>query len=153
MPWNRKKLYWWAGGPITARFSNSRKSLYLGQISSNFFKISQHASPRHAPCPGTEKNYIGGPGAPSPPVSGIRGKACISAKSRRILEKFHSMHPLGMLHALEQKKLKWWARGPHHHPFPEFAEKLVSRPNLVEFLKNFTACIPWACSVQLNEKN
>src|SRR5207244_1372159 len=103
MPWNRKKLYWWAGGPITTRFRNSRKSLYLGQISSNFFKISQHASPRHAPCPGTEKIIFVG-------------------------------------------------RGPHHHPLPEFAEKLVSRPNLVEFLKNFTACIPWACSVQLNEK-
>src|SRR5207244_7288462 len=59
-----------------------------------------------------KKNYIGGPGAPSPPVSGIRGKACISAKSRRILEKFHSMHPLGMLHALEQKKNKMGGPGP-----------------------------------------
>src|SRR5207244_772253 len=142
MQLNRKKLYWWAGGPITTRFRNSRKSLYLGQISSNFFKISQHASPRHVPCPGTEKNYIGGPGAPSPPVSGLRGKACISAKSRRILEKFHSMHPLGIFHALAQTILIFLRLWPHHHPFPEFAEKLVSRRNLVEFLKNFTACIP-----------
>src|SRR5207245_1733496 len=89
-----------------------------------------------------KNNYIGGPGAPSPPVSGIRGKACISAKSRRIFAKFHSMHPLGMLDALDQKKVRLVGRGPHHQPFPEFAEKLVSRPNLVEFLQNFTACIP-----------
>src|SRR5437870_13904195 len=121
MPWNRKKLNWWAGGLITIPIRNSSKILYLGQISSNSLKISQHASPRHVPCPGTEKNYIGGPGAPSPPVSGIRGKACISAKSRRILEKFHSMHPLGMLHAMEQKKIILLGGGPHHHPFPEFA--------------------------------
>src|SRR5207244_5610927 len=89
-----------------------------------------------------KKNYIGGPGAPSPAVSGIRGRACISAKSRRILEKFHSMHPLRMLHALEQKRRTSCSGGPHLHPFPEFVEKLVSRPNLVEFFKNFTACMP-----------
>src|SRR5207245_4991034 len=89
-----------------------------------------------------KKNYIGAPGAPSPPVSGIRGKACISAKSRRILEKFHSMHPLAMLHALEQKKIIMVVRGPHHHPFPEFAEKLRLRQKTAELFKNYTASIP-----------
>src|SRR5207245_9654488 len=126
---------------------------FSAQTSSNFLKMSHTPSLNMLPSLEKKKNYIAGPGAPSPPVSSIRGKACISAKSRPILEKFHSMHPLGMLHALEQKKIKLVGRGPHHQPFPEFAEKVVSWPNLVEFLKNFTACIPYACSMPWNRKN
>src|SRR5207244_13261322 len=52
----------------------------------------------------------------------------------------------------KQKKIKLVGRGPHHQPFPEFAEKLVSRPNLVQFLKNFTACTSTACSLPWNRK-